>query len=68
MKFKAICPKTGKIETIYCESINCSTMDNPNNFILGLMYACSVDLSGRNLCSDCPIYQTLAQLSDVNKL
>lgn len=61
--FQAICNKTGKIETIYCETIDCSTMDKPNNFKPGLMYACSVDPSGRNLCVDCPIYNALEQLS-----
>lgn len=61
--FKAICPKTNKIETIYCETINCPTMDNPNNFTLGLMCACSVDPSGRNLCSNCSIRQALDALN-----
>lgn len=63
MTFKAICPKTGKIETIYCEAINCPTMDNPNNFVIGLMYACSVDPRGKILCLDCSIYKALAQLN-----
>ena len=64
--FQAICDKTGKIETIYCETINCPTMDNPNNSALGLMCACSVNPTGRNLCTDCSIYDALDKLNRQN--
>ena len=56
MEIKGMCPKTNKTETVYCDSINCSTFDHPNNYIIGLMYACSVIKSKENLCKDCPIY------------
>lgn len=55
MKFIGKCPITGKEETIYCENINCTTLDGRHNYIPGLMYACSVDPSGYNLCKKCPI-------------
>ncbi len=61
--FKGICPKTNKIETIYCEIINCPTMNEPKKFTIGLMYGCSVDPSSRNLCSDCSIRQVLDQIT-----
>lgn len=54
MKFKGICPVTGKEETVYCESISCTVLDGIQNYIPGIMYDCSAN--GRyNLCSDCPI-------------
>ena len=54
MKFKGICPITGKEETVYCENINCTTLDGVQNYILGTMYDCSA--KGRyNLCNNCPI-------------
>lgn len=54
-KFKGICPITNKVESVYCSTIDCGTQDNPNDYILGLMYACSVDPRGYNLCEECPI-------------
>lgn len=54
MEFKGICPITGKEETVYCENINCTTLDGVQNYILGTMYDCSAN--GRyNLCNNCPI-------------
>lgn len=54
MKFKGICPVTGKEETVYCESINYTTLDGIQNYIPGIMCDCSAN--GRyNLCNNCPI-------------
>lgn len=58
MKFTGICPKTNKVETIYCMTINCPTQDNPYNYIPGTMYACSTINTKEDLCEDCPINNT----------
>ncbi len=55
MKFNGICPITNKVEAIYCKEVNYSTMDNPNCFMPGNMYACSAIKRGENLCEKCPI-------------
>ena len=62
--FKGICNKTNGIETIYCEVIHCPTMNNPSNFTLGIMRACSADLSGKNLCYNCSILQVVEELNN----
>lgn len=54
MTFKVMCPKTNKIETIYCTTIHCPTFDNPNNRIIGLIYACSAIKIQEDTCEDCP--------------
>lgn len=59
MQFKAICPKTQKLETIYYDTINCPTQDNPNNYILGLMNSCTAIGIGEELCNECPINQVI---------
>lgn len=38
MKFTGRCPITNNIETIYRNIIHCPTFDNPDKYILGLMY------------------------------
>lgn len=54
-KIIGICPKTNKVESTYYHTIDCRTQDNPSNYVLGLMYACSVVNIDENLCPNCPI-------------
>lgn len=56
MKFTGRCPITNNIETIYRNIIHCPTFDNPDKYILGLIYKCSAIETGEIMCKNCPIY------------